>query len=633
MTDQVRGIVLPSPTVFLEDGTVDEKLMRELTDWFIACGVHAFFILGSYGQGPALPPEERKKVAEIVVQQVKHRVPVVVHIGAVDPYTAIDLGKHAKAIGAEAIGHVGPYYYADRSEYEIIEHFKMVDRAVGMPILVYNNPRYSGYNIHPDFMARLVSAVPRIFGAKLAMGSVDEAMAYMKIVKAPFAPVCVGKQSRLCHVRRRRRHDQPAARRHAGDRCGASPRHRCRRESQSIRVAKDGHQNPRYFPTLGRSLRPDDLLRSHAAARVRRENVSALAVQAAQPRGLRRIARTLCRTEFAQLGRQGEERLRQLYFPKGIQRRMKVVFTIVLSAMVWLGTALHTPAQERVRLALSVRNVVFLPFYYAKDSRIFEKHGLNVELIQMRSDLQVVGLVSGEIDYIPVDRPGDFSGRQRRTAQGAGGSLQSAAFSRSRRRRAWALSKNLEGKKVAVSRIGSDSHRYGSMLIESGGADPKKVTFLQTGSTTISLSSLQQGVVNGAVLSPPFTGIVAEKGFKILARSRQLVDSPWLGLVVNKQKLEKQPEQVRNMLRSMRDVVGRDPPRQAGGHFLHRKKLQRQHGECGRILRRYQRRDHRFDDHARRADPKIFGRVRINAANCPSRSPLRRCSTSLCCEA
>jgi dihydrodipicolinate synthase/N-acetylneuraminate lyase len=155
MMEQVRGIVLPSPTVFLEDGRVDEKLMRELTDWFIDCGVHAFFVLGSYGQGPAMTPDERKKVAQIVVQQVKHRVPVVVHIGAVDPFTAIDLGKHAKSIGADAIGHVGPYYYADRSEYEIIEHFKMVDRALGMPILVYNNPRYSGYNIHQAFMARV----------------------------------------------------------------------------------------------------------------------------------------------------------------------------------------------------------------------------------------------------------------------------------------------------------------------------------------------------------------------------------------------------------------------------------------------------------------------------------------------
>ena len=109
MIEQIRGIVLPSPTVFLEDGSVDEKLMRELTEWFVACGVHAFFVLGSYGQGPAMTPEERKEVAEIIVQQVKHRVPVIVHVGAVDPFTAINLAKHAKAIGADGIGHLSAF--------------------------------------------------------------------------------------------------------------------------------------------------------------------------------------------------------------------------------------------------------------------------------------------------------------------------------------------------------------------------------------------------------------------------------------------------------------------------------------------------------------------------------------------
>jgi ABC-type nitrate/sulfonate/bicarbonate transport system substrate-binding protein len=115
--------------------------------------------------------------------------------------------------------------------------------------------------------------------------------------------------------------------------------------------------------------------------------------------------------------------------------------------------------------------------------------------------------------------------------------------------------KELEGKKVAVSRIGSESHRYGTLMLESAGADPKKVTFIQTGSTSISLAAIQQGTVNAAVLSPPFTGIMAEKGYKILARSRSLAEAPWLGLVANRQKIDKQPEQVRNILRSMRDVV------------------------------------------------------------------------------
>src|SRR3954447_15397273 len=62
-------------------------------------------------------------------------------------------------------------------------------------------------------------------------------------------------------------------------------------------------------------------------------------------------------------------------------------------------------ALERIRVGLSVRNVVFLPFYYAQEKRIFEKHGLDAELIQMRSDLQTVGLVSGEIDFTPVIGP------------------------------------------------------------------------------------------------------------------------------------------------------------------------------------------------------------------------------------
>jgi len=93
-------------------------------------------------------------------------------------------------------------------------------------------------------------------------------------------------------------------------------------------------------------------------------------------------------------------------------------------------------------------------------------------------------------------------------------------------------------------------------MIESGGADPKKVTFIQTGSTTISLTAIQQGSVNAAVLSPPFTGIMAEKGYKILGRSRSLAqDAPWLGLVASRQKTERQAEQVKNMLRSMRDVI------------------------------------------------------------------------------
>ncbi|MGE5216391.1 MAG: ABC transporter substrate-binding protein [Chloroflexota bacterium] len=243
---------------------------------------------------------------------------------------------------------------------------------------------------------------------------------------------------------------------------------------------------------------------------------------------------------------------------------MRVKLTIALFLSVIFGAVAPTvvSAQERVRLALSVRNVVFLPFYYAKDTGIFARHGLDVELIQMRSDLQLAGLASGEIDFTPSAGPAfaAFAGGMPLKALAV---LYRAPLFSLVSPPTIASIKDLEGKKVAVSRIGSESHRYGSLMIESGGADPKRVTFIQTGSTTVSLTAIQQGSVNAAVLSPPFTGIMAEKGFKILARSRSLAEAPWLGLVVIRQKVERQAEQVRNVLRSMRDVVAvirRDKP-------------------------------------------------------------------------
>src|ERR1043166_5767050 len=91
-----------------------------------------------------------------------------------------------------------------------------------------------------------------------------------------------------------------------------------------------------------------------------------------------------------------------------------------------------------------------------------------------------------------------------------------------------------------------------------------QVIFLASaGSTTVSLTALQHGSVNAAVLSPPFTGMMAEKGFKILARSRSLVEAPWLGLVAGRQKIDRQADQTRNVLRAMRDVISvihRDKP-------------------------------------------------------------------------
>lgn len=182
LKSRIRGIIIPLPTPCLQSGELDLPMLEQLIDFYLGVGVHALFPLGSFGQGPACSPEQRKKVAEVVLKRVGDRVPVIVHVGAVDPFTSIELGRHAREHGAHAIGLVGPYYYNDRSEAEILEHFAMVDREVNLPLFVYNNAAYSGYNIAPPLMQKLVERVPNIFGMKLAKGTIREAQGYLKVL-------------------------------------------------------------------------------------------------------------------------------------------------------------------------------------------------------------------------------------------------------------------------------------------------------------------------------------------------------------------------------------------------------------------------------------------------------------------
>ncbi len=243
-------------------------------------------------------------------------------------------------------------------------------------------------------------------------------------------------------------------------------------------------------------------------------------------------------------------------FPKNPIEKFIVIFAFTVLVCS------EANALERIRIGLSVRNVVFLPFYYAQEKAIYEKYGLHAELIQMRSDLQTVGLVSGEIDFTPVIGPAVTAIANGMPLRAVAVMYRAPVFSLVSPE-SLAHIKDLEGRQVAVSRLGSDSHRYAVMMMENSGVDVKRVTFIQTGSTTVSLVALQQGAVAAAVLSPPFTGAMAEKGYRILARTRSLVELPWMGMVTSKQKIEKQPEQVQNVLRSLRDVLGiirRDKP-------------------------------------------------------------------------
>lgn len=185
-TSAIRGIVIPVPTPFDYDGEIDEPVFRDLLDYYIAEGVNALFLFGSFGQGPAMYPEQRKRGLEIAIDQIRGRVPTIVHVGAVEPFTSVELGRHAIKLGVDAIGVVGPFYY-NRGPDAVVEHYRYIDQALGAPLLIYNNPETQGYPMPPALMKRIVDAAPNAFGSKLATGGVDDAMRYRGVLGPDFA--------------------------------------------------------------------------------------------------------------------------------------------------------------------------------------------------------------------------------------------------------------------------------------------------------------------------------------------------------------------------------------------------------------------------------------------------------------
>ena len=171
---KLEGVFTALVTPFNEDGTVDEKSLRELVDFQIARGISGLVPVGTTGESPTLDHKEHGKVIETVIDQAKKRVPVIAGTGSNSTQEAIRLTKHAKEAGADYSLQVAPYYNKPSQE-GFYRHFMAVADAVDMPIVVYNIPGRSGKNIENSTMLRLAEH-PNIVAVKEASGDLGQVM-------------------------------------------------------------------------------------------------------------------------------------------------------------------------------------------------------------------------------------------------------------------------------------------------------------------------------------------------------------------------------------------------------------------------------------------------------------------------
>jgi 4-hydroxy-tetrahydrodipicolinate synthase len=136
------------------DGALDEGAFRGHVNWQIESGTKGLVPVGTTGESPTLSHDEHKKVVEWCVEEARGRVPVIAGAGSNNTAEAIDFAQHAENAGADALLVVTPYYNKPTQE-GLYRHFKAVNDAVGIPIIIYNIPPRSVIDMSVATMSRL----------------------------------------------------------------------------------------------------------------------------------------------------------------------------------------------------------------------------------------------------------------------------------------------------------------------------------------------------------------------------------------------------------------------------------------------------------------------------------------------
>jgi len=148
-----RGSFTALVTPFKGDA-LDQKAFRDLVEWQIGEGTNGLVPVGTTGESPTLSHDEHNQVIEWCIDQARGRVPVIAGAGSNSTREAIELSQHAEKAGADAVLIVTPYYNKPTQE-GLYQHYKAINDAIGIPIIIYNIPGRSVIDMSVETMKRL----------------------------------------------------------------------------------------------------------------------------------------------------------------------------------------------------------------------------------------------------------------------------------------------------------------------------------------------------------------------------------------------------------------------------------------------------------------------------------------------
>lgn len=230
--------------------------------------------------------------------------------------------------------------------------------------------------------------------------------------------------------------------------------------------------------------------------------------------------------------------------------------TAILSIAIILAArdAWTVDATKIVRIGYPSSAVSTLPFDIAREKGFFDRAGLDVEYIQMRSAIGPQAILNGNIQFFTSPQAG---------INAAVAGLPLVVVLSLYRDAPWVLVTNkdisrgqdLIGKKVAVSDIRSSPYYFARAGFKKLGLDDKQVSLVTTGGTSNSFATLTTDQVSGAVLSPPFDEKAVSLGYKKFLFLGDLADIPYVGLFTSQAEIRDHREQIRKTIAALMNAV------------------------------------------------------------------------------
>jgi NitT/TauT family transport system substrate-binding protein len=207
-------------------------------------------------------------------------------------------------------------------------------------------------------------------------------------------------------------------------------------------------------------------------------------------------------------------------------------------------------APERVLITHSSESISITPLIYGIEKGLYRKEGIDLQFRVLRGELAVSSIVGGkDVDFMYGAGTAITAAVRGLPMKVVSHDFKSLLFYLIGNPRVQS-GQDLKGKKVAVASLSGTGALATRASLRALGIDPDRdVTLIVIGAASVRMAALEAGSVEAAIMPVPWNFRLTQKGFKELIFTGKILTQPLTGLATSRERVDKQPEQVKKMLR------------------------------------------------------------------------------------